>query len=223
MEMPKINERKVVLVDDHILLRNGLANLVKSFDNYTVLFEANNGKHFIEQLNTDQLPEIVLMDINMPEKDGFETTLWLKQNYPYVKVLALSMYDNEQSIIRMLKNGAKGYILKDTEPKEFKAALDSVCTKGFYYSEMVAGKLIYAVNNLSDSQKTIPSLITLNDRETEFVKLACTEMTYKEIADKMFLSPRTIDGYRDTLFEKLNVKTRVGLVMYAIKNGIVNV
>ena len=220
--MQKTDKRKVVLIDDHVLLRNGLANLVKSFENYTVLFEANNGQHFIEQLNPNYLPDIVLMDINMPVKDGFETSLWLKQNYPYIKVLALSMYDNEQSIIRMLKNGAKGYILKDTDPKEFKAALDSIFSKGFYYSELVAGKLIHAVNNLGDTDPGIQSL-GLNDRETEFLKLACTEMTYKEIADKMFVSPRTIDGYRDALFEKLNVKTRVGLVMFAIKNGIVNV
>jgi DNA-binding NarL/FixJ family response regulator len=220
--MQKTDKRKVVLIDDHILLRNGLASLVKSFDDYTVLFEANNGQHFIEQLNPDYLPDIVLMDINMPAKDGFETTLWLKHNHPYVKVLALSMYDNEQSIIRMLKNGAKGYILKDTDPREFKAALDSVYSKGYYYSELVAGKLIHAVNNLDDTDMGTHSS-GLNEREIEFIRLACTEMTYKEIADKMFLSPRTIDGYRDALFEKLNIKTRVGLVMFAIKNGIVNV
>ncbi|SRR6266496_2571600 len=220
--MQKTDKRKVVLIDDHVLLRNGLASLVKSFDDYTVLFEANNGQHFIEQLNANELPDVVLMDINMPGKDGFETTLWLKHNYPYVKVLALSMYDNEQSIIRMLKNGAKGYILKDTDPREFKAALDSVFSKGYYYSELVAGKLIHAVNNLDDAEPGNHSL-GLNERELEFIRLACTEMTYKEIADKMFLSPRTIDGYRDALFEKLNMKTRVGLVMFAIKNGIVNV
>lgn len=216
----KIN---VALVDDHILLRGGLASLVKSFDEYNVLFEADNGNHFIAQLNKENLPDLVLMDINMPEKDGFETTLWLKHNYPFIKVLALSMYDNEQSIIRMLKNGAKGYILKDTEPKEFKAAIDSVCKKGFYYSEMVTGKLIHAVNALDEGDENIGNQVKLSERESDFLKYVCTEMTYKEIADKMFLSPRTIDGYRDALFEKLNVKTRVGLVMYAIKNGIVRV
>jgi two-component system, NarL family, invasion response regulator UvrY len=222
MEVQNINKRKVVLIDDHVLLRNGLASLVRSFDDYTVLFEANNGQHFMEQLDAENLPDIVLMDINMPVKDGFETTLWLKQNFPYIKVLALSMYDNEHSIIRILKNGAKGYILKDTEPKEFKAALDSVFNRGYYYSDLVAGKLIHAVNNLGDTETGGVST-TLNEKEIEFIKLACTELTYKEIADKMFLSPRTIDGYRDDIFEKLDVKTRVGLVMYAIKTGIVNV
>ena len=210
-----------MLVDDHSLLRKGLANLVKTYDEYAVLFEADNGRDFIKQLKPKFLPDIVLLDINMPEMDGYETALWLKRNYPEIKILALSMYDNEQAIIRMMKNGAKGYILKDLDPVEFKTALDSLVRRGFYYSEMVTGKLIHAVNTLDEPEQTIRNLVTLNPREIEFLKLACTEMTYKEIADKMFLSPRTIDGYRDALFEKLHVKTRVGLVMYAIKNGIV--
>jgi len=214
---------KVALADDHILLRNGLAGLINGFDGYTVLVEANNGQDLINSLDTNNLPELVLLDINMPVKDGFETALWLKQNYPDIKVLALSMYDNEPSIIKMLRNGAKGYLLKDTAPKEFKTALDAVMSKGFYYSEMVTGKLIHAVNNMDEPQQQKNSFSKLNEKETEFLKLACTEMTYKEIADKMFLSPRTIDGYRDALFEKLNVKTRVGLVMYAIKTGLVQV
>ena len=211
----------IVLTDDHSLLRNGLAELVKSLG-HTVLFEADNGKDFIAKLNANDLPEVVLMDINMPEMDGFETTQWLKQNHPEVKVLALSMYDNETSIIRMLKCGAKGYILKDSEPAELKAAIAAIMDKGFYYSDLVSGKLMHAINKMDDNGDGLKSLVSLNDRETDFLKYTCTEMTYKEIADKMFVSPRTIDGYRDALFDKLQVKTRVGLVMYAIKNGIVN-
>ena len=212
----------IVLTDDHSLLRNGLAELVKS-QGHTVLFEADNGKDFIAKLNTKSLPDIVLLDINMPEMDGFETAQWIKQNHPQVHVLALSMYDNETSIIRMLKCGAKGYILKDSEPAELKMAIDDILNKGFYYSELVSGKLMHAINNMDDDGDGLKNLVPLNDRETDFLKYACTEMTYKEIADKMFVSPRTIDGYRDALFEKLRLKTRVGLVMYAIKNGIVNV
>lgn len=212
----------IVLVDDHSLLRNGLASLVESQGN-TVLFEADDGKEFIEKLDSANLPHIVLMDINMPEMDGFETTQWLKQHHPQVRVLALSMYDNETSIIRMLKCGAKGYILKDSEPAELKTAIDDILNKGFYYSDLVSGKLMYAINKLDDETDDLKNLVPLNDRETDFLKYACTEMTYKEIADKMFVSPRTIDGYRDALFEKLKLKTRVGLVMYAIKHGIVHV
>ncbi len=211
---------KIVLTDDHVLLRNGLASLVHTLG-YTVLFEADNGKDFISKLKPANLPDLILLDINMPEMDGYETAQWLRQNHPSVKVLALSMYDNESSIIRMLKCGARGYILKDCDPKELQTALDAVLTKGFHYSEMVSGKLIHAVNSLGDGTSEIKTLIELNEKEMEFLKYACTELTYKEIADKMFVSPRTIDSYRDSLFEKLKAKTRVGLVMYAVKNGIV--
>jgi len=213
---------KIVLTDDHSLLRNGLASLVQSLG-HTVLFEADNGKDFMAKLDIKQLPDMVLLDINMPEMDGYETAHWIKLNHPDIKVLALSMYDNETSIIRMLKCGAKGYILKDSEPAELKAAIDAVMTRGFYYSDLVSGKLMHAISKMDDDSEGLKNLVPLNDRETDFLKYTCTELTYKEIADKMFVSPRTIDGYRDALFEKLHVKTRVGLVMYAIRNGIVNV
>jgi two-component system, NarL family, invasion response regulator UvrY len=212
----------IVLTDDHVLLRNGLAALVKSLG-HTVLFEADNGKDFINKLDKNNCPDVVLMDINMPEMDGYDTAQWIKTNYWDIKVLALSMYDNENAIIRMLKCGAKGYILKDSEPSELKAAIDALLTKGYYYSDLVSGKLIHAINKIDDEGSDINTVNNLNERETDFLKYACSELTYKEIADKMFVSPRTIDGYRDGLFEKLHVKTRVGLVMYAIKHGVVSV
>ena len=212
----------IVLVDDHILLRNGLAELVTKLG-HTVLFEADNGKDLIAKLRTDNIPDIVLADINMPEMDGYETAQWIKINHADVKVLALSMYDNESAIIRMLKCGAKGYILKDSEPHELKVAIEDLMSKGFYYSDLVSGKLIHAINKIDDEGGDLKNLVKLGEREIDFLKYACTEMTYKEIAEKMFVSPRTVDGYRDGLFEKLNLKTRVGLVMYAIKNAIVQV
>jgi DNA-binding NarL/FixJ family response regulator len=211
----------IALVDDHILLRNGLASLLQDLD-YEVVFEADNGRHFIDKLKTHQAPDIVLMDINMPEMDGYDTTLWLKKNYPDVKVLALSMYDDENAVIRMLKNGAKGYILKDNEPSELKAAIQALSTKGFYHSDLVTGTLIHTINHLDDPENaSVKEVLGLNDRELDLLKLLCTEMTFKEIAEKMNLSPRTIDGYRDTLLAKLDCKSRVGLVIFAIKNGIV--
>jgi len=213
---------EIVLVDDHALLRTGLAGLINSFSNYKVLYEANNGRAFIDLLKLKPLPKIVLMDVNMPEMDGYETCLWLKMNHPEIKVLALSMYDNENAIIRMFKAGAKGYILKDCEPRELETALNALNSKGFYYSEMVTGKLIHTINTL-DNDDHVKNMIKLNDRELAFLKFTCTELTYKEIAEKMCVSPRTIDGYRDDLFQKLNIKTRVGLAMYAIRNGIVSI
>ncbi|HLX90503.1 MAG TPA: response regulator transcription factor [Puia sp.] len=212
----------VAVTDDHVLLRRGLADLIRNLDGYDIVFEADNGRDFIKKLENYPAPEIVLLDINMPEMDGYDTALWIKNNHPEIKVLSLSMYDDEQSIIRMLKCGAKGYILKDIEPLEFKKALDEIVKKGFYSSEIVAGKLIHAINSFEDSEKKNKLSLDINEREIEFLKLVCTELTYKEIAEKMFLSVRTVEGYRNDLFERLNVKTRVGLAMCAIKNGIVS-
>lgn len=211
----------VALVDDHVLLRNGLAALVRSIG-HNVTIEASDGKEFISKLQQTAPPQVVLMDINMPGMDGYETALWVKDNFPEIKVLALSMYDDENAIIRMLKNGAKGYILKDSDTPELRSAIDAVLTKGFYYTDMVTGKLIHSIN-APDDENGMRKLLSLNERELEFLKLACSELTYKEIADRMHLSPRTIDGYRDALFEKLSIKTRVGLAIYAIKHGVAHI
>jgi DNA-binding NarL/FixJ family response regulator len=213
----------LALADDHIVMRNGLASLLRDMG-YTILYEADNGKDFIEKTHKERLPDVALLDINMPKMDGYETAAWLKENFPEVKVLALSMYDDDAAIIRMLKNGAKGYVLKDSNIADVKSAIDSVLSKGYYYSELVTGKLIHSINHLDEpDHASIKEMLKLNAREIEFLKLACTEMSYKEIAEKMFLSPRTVEGYRDSLFEKLKVKSRVGLVLFAIKNAIVNI
>lgn len=209
-----------MLVDDHVLLRNGLAKVVNNNEGYYVLFEADNGKDMIQKLDPSNLPDIILMDVNMPEMDGYASTSWIKRNYPDVRVLALSMYDTENAIIRMFKAGVKGYLMKYADPRELGKAMDALMLKGYYYTEVVTGRLIHTINGYGDDPDDKNPLLLLNDREIEFLRYVCTEMTYKEIAGKMFLSPRTIDGYRDTLFEKLNIRTRVGLVTFAIRNGI---
>ena len=210
---------KVALVDDHKLFRKGMVELVNNFTGYTVIWEANNGLELIQKFQSEEAPDVVLLDINMPEMDGYETAAWLKENYPKVLVLTLSMYDHEEAIIKMLRVGAKGHILKDADPQELQTALQALVKKGFYYSELVSGTLLNSLNRDADNNKRTAELVKLNDRESEFLKLACTELTYKEIADKMCLAPRTIDGYREALFEKLQVKSRIGLVLYAIKTG----
>jgi two-component system, NarL family, invasion response regulator UvrY len=214
-----MEEIRISLVDDHTLFRKGMAELINSFKGYKVMAEADNGRQFIKFFNGRERPDIVLLDINMPEMNGYETALWLKDNWPQVKVLALSMYDAEASIIKMLKAGAKGYLLKDAHPEELLAALNEVSKNNFYHSDLVNGVLL---KSLTPSDKD-EAAAKPNEREMQFLKLACTEMTYKEIADQMCLSPRTIDGYREALFEKLHVKSRVGLVMFAIKEGLVGV
>ena len=212
----------IALADDHVLLRNGLANLIRNFG-HEVMFEANNGEDMIRYVQEGKRPDLILMDINMPVKDGYESAAWLKNNYPGIRVLALSMLDDENAIIRMIKNGARGYVLKESEPAELKNAINAVLQKGFYYSEMVTGRLVHSISGVDDESQNSQQVMQLTEREIEFLKLACTEMTYKEIAAKMYLSPRTIDGYRDALFLKLDIKTRTGLVIYAIKNGIVKI
>jgi DNA-binding NarL/FixJ family response regulator len=207
---------KVALADDHVLVRNGLAGLVTNLG-YTVQFQSSNGNDFIKKFNAQNPPDIVLMDINMPDMDGYATTLWLRNNHPTVNVLALSMYEDDYAIIRMFKSGARGYILKDVEPVALKRAIDDVVTKGVHYTELVTGKLLHSIY-AGDAQ-----VLNINEKEIEFLKLASTEMTYKEIAEKMNVSPRTVDGYRDTLFEKLNIKNRVGLVLFAIRHNFVQV
>lgn len=212
------NKINICLVDDHKLLRKGIVELIDGFQGYHVTGEYNNGKELVARIKSVDIPDIVLLDINMPEMDGYETASWLHQQYPQVRVIALSMYDDEKSVIRMIKAGARGYVLKDADPGELRKAFDDVMSKGYYYSDLVSGVLIHSLHSESEPNQ---KRVTINERETEFLKLACTELTYKEIADRMYLAPRTIDGYREALFEKLNVKSRVGLVMYAIRNGII--
>ncbi len=215
-------KNKVALVDDHLLLRKGLADYIRTFEDYDVMLEASDGQDFIRQLRPECLPEIVLLDISMPIMDGYETALWITKNHPEIKTLALSVSDKEQSIIRMIRNGAKGYIVKDIDPQDFKTALDDLVRKGYYYSDLVTGRLIHSIHSPEASKLDSHTSLALSERELGFLRYVCSEMTYKEIADRMFLSARTIDGYREALFLKLGVKSRTRLAIYAIKTGIVN-
>jgi DNA-binding NarL/FixJ family response regulator len=208
----------IALVDDHILLRNGLASIINSIPGYSVSFEANNGRDFINQLKTNAEPDIVLLDINMPEMNGVETAIWLKENLPSAKVLVLSVMDTDSVIISMLKHGARGYILKDSKPDVFRQALNSIRDSGFYMNELVSNKMLNYVTRAEEPAND-SVISSLNENEITFLHLSCTELTYKEIAEKMKVSPRTVDGYRDHLLKKLNVQSRVGLVVFAIKYG----
>jgi DNA-binding NarL/FixJ family response regulator len=148
----------------------------------------------------------------MPVMDGFAATKWLKSKYPQIKVLALSMFEDDKSVIQMIKSGAGGYVLKESRPRDLLEAIKVINEKGVYVNDMVSGKLIRSVNADETNQ--------LTPKEFEFLQLCCSELTYKEISDQMFVSPRTVDNYRESLFQKLNVKSRTGLVLYAIQNGI---
>jgi DNA-binding NarL/FixJ family response regulator len=209
METDKI---RIAIVDDHTLFRNGVASLMSEFDELQVVFEAENGRQLQEALAKRGSPDVVLMDINMPVMDGYETTAWLKKNHPQVKVLALSMFEDDQAVIKMIRCGACGYVLKESKPRDLLEAIKTIHTKGVYINEMVSGKLIRSVTDGEDAEIT--------RKELDFLKYCCSELTYKEIADKMNVSPRTVDNYREALFLKLNLKSRTGLVLYAIQNQI---
>ncbi|HLV23444.1 MAG TPA: response regulator transcription factor [Moheibacter sp.] len=209
---------KIVIIDDHFLFTKALEDMVNNFEGYEVLFCAENGKDFIEKLSKQKIkPEVVLLDLNMPIMNGFEALSWIKSHRPELKVLILSMNDEENNIIHAVRNGANGYLLKNTTPKDLKFALDHLLSNGFYHNELVSSALLNSVN--AKPQKPHEAL---KDQEIRFLKLVCTEMTYKEIAEEMCLSPKTIDGYRQALFDKLNIKSRVGLVLFAMNQKIID-
>lgn len=209
----------IVIADDHLLIAKALTVIIDTFKKYQVLYEVPNGKELIEQFKHKQkIPDIVLLDITMPEMDGFETARWLTLNHPEILILALSMENDEQTLIRMIKAGARGYLVKNIHPSELEKALDSLVEKGVYYSDTNVTKVMSYLIRGEDPKENIRDL---NEREKEFLQYAATELTYKEIGEKMFCSPRTVESYRDALFEKLHLKTRVGLVVYAIKNKLI--
>ncbi|MGD1320405.1 response regulator transcription factor [Chryseobacterium sp. 2R14A] len=208
----------IAIVDDHTLMSKALENMIAENPQYKVVMNHPNGEDFIEALEkTADLPAVVLMDINMPFKNGIETTEWLSEHHPDIKVIALTMEDDEKVLIKMLKAGAKGYLLKDMQPSILFQAIDTVFEKGSFYTDFVAQKLLKVK---TEDLKNQSLLSELKEREIEFIKFACSELTYKEIADKMFLSPKTIDGYRDSVFIKLDIKNRVGLVLFAMKHNL---
>jgi DNA-binding NarL/FixJ family response regulator len=215
------DKKQVALVDDHTMFRKGLAALINLFPNYAVSMDVGNGREFIDRLDTLHPPDIVLLDIHMPVMDGYATADWIKNNQPGIKVLALSTMDSDSTIIKMIHQGARGYILKDADPKELQIAFEEVLAKGYYFNEIITRKVIQSIHE--SGSETTGNTLRLTDREMEFLHQACSEKNYQQIAGEMFVSERTVDGYRESLFKKFNVTNRVGLVLYAIKNKLVEI
>lgn len=209
-------KKTIVIVDDHLLIAKALEGIIGNFSDFKVIYVAENGKDLIEKFeNGEKIPDIILLDISMPLMDGFETAFWLKANHPNIKVMALSMQGDDNSVIKMIKNGAKGYLLKNTHPQDLEIALSKLNSDGFFYPDW-ASKIIFSNIN---SEKGQEKAIKISEREKEFLTYTVTELSYKEIAEKMCCSPRTVESYRDQLCEKLDLKTRVGLAVFALKNG----
>lgn len=208
---------KIGLVDDHQLFLKSLSLMLESFKVYEVILEASNGRDLQEKIkNKKELPEIILIDVNMPVMNGIETAKWLSENYPQIKPVALSMNADDHAIISMFKAGCCGYLLKDTHPNELEKALDEINKKGYYNAD--AGNINFRRILMKADEK---DELQLSPKEMIFLQYACSELTYKQIAAEMNLSERTIDGYREALFKKFNVQSRVGLCLEALRKELV--
>lgn len=208
---------QVGIVDDHQLFVKSLGLMLATFNNYEVFLEAFNGKDLIEKLQQkNSLPDIMLIDVNMPQMNGFETAKWLHEHYPSIKLVALSMNDSDLIIIDMIKAGCCAYLLKDTHPNELEKALNEIVAKGYYNGDI--SNINFRRLLLAEEKKLA---LNLTDKEKEFLQLACSDMTYKQIAHLMNVSERTVDGFRESLFSKLNVQSRVGLCLEAVRKELV--
>lgn len=210
----------VALIDDHTLLRNMLATMIGNMPEYEVVLDAGNGKEFIAALETSgKGVSVAVVDLHMPIMDGYETIAWLRTNRPGTRALALTFERTPEAMDRAMRAGACGFVLKDASYQEFKKALDQVAVKGHYQNNIVFTDEELGKKN---GQEVPEWLELLTDREIDFIRLACDprEMTYETIAEVMEVHRRTVDGYRDNVFAKLNVKTRAGLVLVAIQNGL---
>ncbi|HYF29707.1 MAG TPA: response regulator transcription factor [Chitinophagaceae bacterium] len=211
---------KVAIADDHVLVRKGFISLINSFDDFTILFEADDGRNVIENINCNKIPDLLVLDVQMPGLDGYETAQWMQEHHPGVKILALTMYTDKFSAIRMLRSGARGYISKAAEPQEFKKAMYTVMKNGIYLSDQLSSILIDEVKKNASGQDAFD---TLSEREMQFLQLLASDKSYKEIAQEMYLSPRTLDDYKKAVSQKVGIKTRIGLALYAVKMGFVDV
>ena len=210
-------KRKVIIVDDHTLFRNGLRILLNTLEEYQVIGEASNGKQFLELL-VNEVTDLVLLDINMPVMDGIEAATIAQKLYPELKIITLSMYGEEDYYYKMVNAGVKGFVLKNSDIKEVRTALDVVYDGGSFFSSELLQNL---VNSLKSSSKSKESHTELSEREMEILILICQGLSNQEIGDKLFISKRTVDKHRANILEKSESKNTAQLVVYAIKNKLV--
>ncbi len=216
---------KVAIADDHKIFRKGVILSLRPYTNLKFVLEAENGQELINLLaNTsdEEKPEVILMDLRMPQKDGIETTKFIAKQYPNIHIIALTMYEDERFVSHMMEIGANGYLLKSADPIEIKKAIMEVKAKGYYLNNFVNRILLKKSHS---RQKVLPSLnseVTLTDRERDVIKYICMEFTAQEIAQKLEVSPRTVEAIKDRLMERFGSKNTAGLVFYAVKNNLID-
>ncbi|MDP4284626.1 MAG: response regulator transcription factor [Bacteroidota bacterium] len=211
----------IAIADDHKIFRKGVILSLKAYHNIRVILEAENGEELIKGIEIEQ-PDIVLMDLKMPVKDGIETTKYLNKHFPAVRILILTMFEDERFVGHLMDSGANGYLLKSTEPAEIKQAIMDVMKTGFYLNNFVNRVLIKKNYAKQKFNPNLNSEIVVSDREKEVLSLVCMEYTAHEIAQKMEISPRTVEAIKDRLMERFGVKNSVGLVFFAMKNSLID-
>lgn len=212
---------KVAIADDHKIFRKGVVLSLRPYTNIKFVQEAENGEELLQQI-AETAPDVVLMDLRMPVKDGIETTKQLSKQYPNIHVIVLSMFEDERFVYHLMENGAHGYLLKNAEPQEIRKAIMDVHEKGYYLNNFVNRILL---KRSHAKQKAAPSLsheISLSEKEQEVLKLICMEFTAQEIAQKMDISARTVEAIKDRLMERFGSKNTAGLVFFAVKNNLVD-
>lgn len=206
--------KTIAIVDDHALMRASLASLVSAAGNFQMVYEATHGKELMQFLAHNPAPDMVLLDISMPVMDGFETACFLCTEYPGIRILMISMLIQPTDILQLTRYGIRGYLPKDAEPAEFRTALNNIRTTGYHYNQWFNAGIRKNCRFAATDE--------LSKQEYCFMQLACTELTYKQIAGEMKVSHRTIDSYRDAVFRKLQVSSRIGVVVYAIRHGFIS-
>jgi two-component system, NarL family, invasion response regulator UvrY len=216
---------RIAIVDDHSMIRQALSTLISGNENFAVIYDAANGRELQQKMEQYESPDIILLDIAMPEMDGYETTQWLKQYYPGVKILIMSISDSQETLMQMVKLGVNGFILKESDLEEILLAFKTITKNGYYFTSKLQGYMTALIKTQGLAQPLIfdRKIQTLNTQEMKFLELLCTELTYNEICSLMHISYHTLDNYRDAVYKKLNVKSRTGSVLYAVKSGLVQV
>lgn len=216
-----MNTITVGIADDHKIFRKGVILSLRQYTNISFVFEAENGEELLKELETTQ-PDVVLMDLRMPGKDGIETTKEVSKRFPDVKVLILTMFEDERFVSHLMENGANGYLLKNADPAEIKKAIMEVMARGYYLNNFVNMVLLKKSANKTKAIPSLSSEIVMSDKEKEVVRLLCMEYTAAEIAQKMEISPRTVESIKDRLMERFGLKNTAGLVFFAVKNNMID-